>query len=158
LRESQKNVLVGRTFAKGHGLAALRAGAVIGRAETLGPLRLVVPPYSLNVCAAVGLRAALADRARLAWYRDEVRTSRELVYAWCQKRGVQFYESGANFVLVRIGDQARRVVDGLARRGVVVRERSGDPGCEGCIRITTGVVAHTQRGLDALEEVLCGAE
>jgi histidinol-phosphate aminotransferase len=158
LLESHANVLVGRTFAKGHGLAALRAGAVIGRAETLGPLRLVVPPYSLNVCAAVGLRAALADRARLAWYRDEVRTSRELVYAWCQKRGVQFYESGANFVLVRIGDQARRVVDGLARRGVVVRERSGDPGCEGCIRITTGVVAHTQRGLDALEEVLCGAE
>ena len=158
LLQSRDNVIVGRTFAKGHGLAALRAGAVIGRPETLGALRLVVPPYSLNVCAAVALRAALADRARLTWYRDEVRASRELVYAWCRGRGVPFWESGANFVLIRIGDRAREVVDGLARRGVVVRERSGDAGCEGCVRMTTGVVAHTQRGLDALEEVLCAAE
>ncbi len=158
LLQSRANVVVGRTFAKGHGLAALRAGAVIGRAETLAPLRLVVPPYSLNVCAAVALRAALADRARLAWYRDEVRASRELVYEWCRVHGLPFWESGANFVLIRIGERARQVVEGLARRGVVVRERRGDAGCEGCIRMTTGVVAHTRRGLGALEEVLCGAE
>ena len=158
LLRSRANVLVGRTFAKGHGLAALRAGAVIARAEALAPLRLVVPPYSLNVCAAVALRAALADPTRLEWYRDEVRESRELVYEWCRAKGLTFWESGANFVLIRVGDRARQIVEGLARRGVVVRERSGDAGCAGCIRMTTGVVAHTRRGLDAFEEVLCGAE
>jgi histidinol-phosphate aminotransferase len=38
-----------------------------------------------------------------------------------------------------------------------VRDKSGDPGCEGCIRITTGVVEHTRACLAALEEVLCAA-
>ena len=33
------NVVVGRTFAKAHGLAALRAGALMGVPETLDPLR-----------------------------------------------------------------------------------------------------------------------
>jgi histidinol-phosphate aminotransferase len=154
LLETHPNVLVGRTFAKAHGLAALRAGCVIGTPETLAPLRLVVPPFSLNVCAAVGLRAALADRERLAWYVDQVRQSRELVYDACARHGLHYWESGANFVLVRIGDRARAVVDGLAARGITVRERRKDPGCEGCIRITAGVVDHTVRCLAALEEVL----
>jgi histidinol-phosphate aminotransferase len=157
LLRSHPNVLVGRTFAKGHGLAALRAGCVVGRPEALEPLRLVVPPYSLNVCAAAGLAAALRDRARLRWYVGQVSESRELVYAFCRRAGVTFWESGANFVLVRVGPRAAEVVRALAGRRIAVRDKSSDPGCEGCIRITTGVVEHTRACLAALEEVLCAA-
>jgi histidinol-phosphate aminotransferase len=152
------NVLVGRTFAKAHGLAALRAGCVMGTPETLAPLRLVVPPYSLNVCAAAGLRAAIRDQDRLRWYVGEVEESRRRVYAFCARRGITCYESGANFVLLRLGDSARAVVSGLAARGIVVRERTRDAGCEGCVRITAGVVEHTDRALAALEEVLCDVQ
>jgi histidinol-phosphate aminotransferase len=157
LLASQPNVVIGRTFAKGHGLAALRAGCVVARPETLAPLRLVVPPYSLNVCAAAGLVAALRDRERHAWYVSEVRRSRELVYAFCRRVSLTCWESGANFVLVRVGDRAPEIVRALAVRGIAVRDRSAEPGCAGCIRITTGVVDHTTRCLTALEEVLCAA-
>ena len=34
-----------------------------------------------------------------------------------------------------------------------VRDRGNDPGCEGCIRITAGIVEHTRRRLAVLEEV-----
>jgi histidinol-phosphate/aromatic aminotransferase/cobyric acid decarboxylase-like protein len=40
---------------------------------------------------------------------------------------------------------------------VMVRDRSGDPGCGQCIRITAGVVEDTRRAISALEEVLCAA-
>lgn len=157
LLETRSNVLVGRTFAKAHGLAALRAGCVIGRPETLAPLRLVVPPYSLNVAAAAGLAAALRDGDRLRWYVAQVARSRELTYEACRRLGLVCWESGANFVLVRIGDRASAVVRALAERGIAVRDRSGEPGCAGCIRITTGVVEHTTACLAVLEEVLCAA-
>ena len=59
-------------------------------------------------------------------------------------------------MLVRVGTRADEVVSKLAARGIFVRDRSGEPGCEGCVRITAGVVDHTQQCLLALEEILCG--
>jgi len=157
LLADRPNVIVGRTFAKGHGLAALRAGAVIAQPDTLGPLRRVVPPYSLNVCAIAGLRAALSDVEYLEWYRSQVRESREMIYALARRRGLPYWESGANFVLVRVGARAAELVTGLAGRGIFVRDRTGDPGCDGCVRITAGVVEHTARCVAAMEEMLCAA-
>lgn len=157
LAAMRSNVIVGRTFAKAQGLAALRAGCLIAPPATLDPVRLVVPPYSLNVCAAAGLRAALEDTARQAWYVAQVRQSRGIVYDFCERLGLTCWESGANFVLVRIGARSGEVVAALAARGIFVRDRSRDAGCDGCIRITAGVVDHTTRCLAALEEILCGA-
>jgi histidinol-phosphate aminotransferase len=148
------NVVVGRTFAKAYGLAALRAGCVLGQPHALASFRRVVPPYSLNVCAAAGLRAALADSGRLDWYVAQSRESRELLYEFCRRRNLIFWESGANFVLVRVGDRSGEVVERLAARGVFVRDRSSDAGCQGTVRITAGVVDHTRACLAALEEVL----
>jgi histidinol-phosphate aminotransferase len=152
---SRPNIVVGRTFAKGHGLAALRAGCLIGSPQTLARIRPAVPPYSLNIAAVAGLRAALGDRARLAWYVGQVQRSRSLVYELCARRGLAFWESGANFVLVHVGERASEIVAALAARSIVIRDRSGEPGCEGCVRITAGVVDHTTRCLAALEDVLC---
>jgi histidinol-phosphate aminotransferase len=39
-------------------------------------------------------------------------------------------------------------------RGVLVRDRSTDPGCDGCVRITIGTREHTARGAQAMEEAL----
>src|SRR5690606_11037982 len=43
--ERHRNLVVGRTFAKGHGLAALRIGALVAHPETLAPLRELLPPF-----------------------------------------------------------------------------------------------------------------
>ena len=51
----------------------------------------------------------------------------------------------------------RHVVDGLRARDVYVRDRSSGHGCRGCVRVTTGVLAHTRQCVSAIEEVLCGA-
>ncbi|HEY8549932.1 MAG TPA: histidinol-phosphate transaminase [Vicinamibacterales bacterium] len=149
------NVVVGRTFAKAYGLAALRIGAVVGHPDAIARLRRSLPPYSINVAAATALIAALEDRAYVAWYRDQVRRSRTLIYEMCGRLGLEYWPSEANFVLVRIGPQAGAVVEALRARRIFVRDRSSQPGCDGCIRITAGVVAHTEECLAALEEVLC---
>ena len=152
------NVVIGRTFAKAYGLAGLRAGCLIGDAARLDSVRHVVPPYSLSVFAEAGWRAALRDCAYLEWYRSEVAESRELLYAACDRLRLPYWRSAGNFVLINVertgGPGA--VVQAFADRGILVRDRSRDPGCAGCIRITAGLVRHTRLAVEVLE-VVCGA-
>jgi histidinol-phosphate aminotransferase len=151
--DAHPNVAIGRTFAKAHGLAGLRAGCVIGSAGRLEAVRNVVPPYSLSVFATAGWRAALRDRDYLEWYRAQVNESRELLYAACDRLELPYWKSGGNFVLINVersGD-AGEIVQAFADRGILVRNRSRDPGCRGCIRITAGVVRHTEMAIEALE-------
>lgn len=150
------NLYIGRTFAKAYGLAGVRVGAVIGTADSIKHLRHIVPPFSLNICASVALKAGLADVEYYRWYLEEVQASKALLYQALEKAGVRYWPSDANFVLAEFGARAPAVVDGLAKRGVHVRDKSRDPACPGCVRITTGVVEHTRACVQALEEVLCG--
>lgn len=151
------NLIVGRTFAKAFGLAGLRIGALIGTAEVLSPMRRAVLPYTLNTYAAAALPAALEDTDYVEWYIAEVRESKKILYESLARAHVRFWPSDGNFVLVCFGDELPRIVAGLAARGVIVRDKSGDPGCAGCARITAGPLEHTRRAIAALEDVLCGA-
>ena len=153
LLDRHRNVVVGRTFAKAYGLAALRVGALIGHPDTLALFRRLLPPYSLNIAAVRALEAALDDREYLGWYVRESVASRRLIYEFCQRAGFHFWPSEANFVLVRIGDEAAELIDALNSRGIFVRDKSKSPGCAGCVRITAGVVAHTQLCLSAMEDI-----
>jgi histidinol-phosphate aminotransferase len=151
------SVLVGRTFAKAYGLAALRAGAVLGQRDTLASVRRVVPPYSLNIAAVAALRAAIRDKEHASRYLAEVDESKRLFYAACDRLGLKYWNSAANFVLVDLGSRASAVVSALAQRRIFVRDRSRQPGCAGCVRVTTGLVDHTRACIAALEEILCAA-
>jgi histidinol-phosphate aminotransferase len=151
------NVIVGRTFSKAFGLAGLRIGCLIGAPATLDPIRRAVPVYSVNIAAAVAVQAAIADRAHLARYLSEVAQSKALLYAACERLGLKYWKSDANFVLVCPGDRSDALVRGATERRVYLRDRSAEPGCRGCIRIGAGVVEHTQRCIAVMEEVLCDA-
>jgi histidinol-phosphate aminotransferase len=151
------NVLIGRTFSKCYGLAGLRVAALIGPVARIAALRRVLPPYSVNAIAAAALPAALSDSAYLDEYLTQSLASKELLYATLDRLGIRYWRSAANFVLARFGDDTRRIVDGLKGRGIYVRDRSTEHGCAGCVRITTGVLEHTQRCATAIEEILCDA-
>ena len=144
-------LIVGRTFAKAYGLAGIRAGAVVGQPEIISALRRVTPPYSLNACAAAALPAAFGDTAFYDWYLSQVQESKQLLYDALEKARVFYWKSDANFVLARFEGRGTGVQASLAASGVHVRDRSGDPGCADCLRITAGVVEHTRKFVTALE-------
>ena len=146
------NVMVGRTFAKSHGLAGLRIGVLAAAPATLAPVRKVVPPYSVNAAAAAALPAALEDGAHRERYLRESEASRQLLSEACARWGWRTYPSSANFVLVDAGREAARLVAALAAHGIAIRDRSGEPGCSGCVRITAGTTDATRRVLAAMED------
>ena len=148
------NVLIGRTFSKAYGLAGMRVGVLIGSPEILAPIRKTTPLFNLNVVAVAALRAALKDPDFRAWYLAQAAESKTLVYAACERAGLKYWKSAANFVLIDGGARTRALIDGLIANGVLVRDRTKDPATPSCFRVTTGVVEHTRHAVDTLE-ALC---
>jgi histidinol-phosphate aminotransferase len=151
------NVLVGRTFSKAYGLAGMRVGIVIGQPPALQPVRDVTLPFNINVIALTAVQAALEDTDFLPRYAAEVAESREMLYAACRRLGLQYWESAANYVLVRVGETTP-FIQALSARRIHVRDRSKDPATPGCVRITTGVLEHTKAAIAALESVMAARQ
>jgi histidinol-phosphate aminotransferase len=149
------NVLVGRTFSKAYGLAGMRLGIVIGQPPALDPVRAVTLPFNINAVALAALQAALTDTQFLPGYAAQVHESRERLYAACRRLGLEYWESAANYVLVKVGD-ASPFIEALAARRIHVRDRSKDAITPGCIRITAGILEHTDAAIEALESAAAG--
>jgi len=151
------NVLIGRTFSKAFGLAGMRVGVMIASPQLLAPIRKCMPLFNLNVVAVAALRAAIADPAFREWYLAQASESKALVYAACERAGLKYWKSAANFVLIDGGNRSRELIDGMIAKGVFVRDRTKDPSTPTCFRLTTGVVEHTRKAVETLE-ALCAAQ
>jgi histidinol-phosphate aminotransferase len=150
------NLFIARTFSKAYGMAGLRVGALIGDAEQLRVMRRVCSPYNVNAAALACLPEAIADQVYIQQYVAEVRESRTRLQNALRSHGVPFWPSEANFVLARIAaakEGATVFVEEMRRRGILVRDRSSDYACEGCARMTLGPRHHSDRLLNALQEV-----
>jgi histidinol-phosphate aminotransferase len=148
------NLTVARTFSKAYGLANLRIGMLAGSAELMKYVRKVSSPYNVNGVALDCLPVALADEVYVAWYASQVRAGLMRMMDGLRALGVDFFPSHANFVLMKIGTKHAELVKAMRARGVLLRDRSTDPGCDGYVRITVGVEEHVTRGLAALRESL----
>jgi histidinol-phosphate aminotransferase len=150
----QSNLFVARTFSKAYGLAGLRIGMLAGPCAQMPMVRRVSSPYSVNTVALLALPAALDDREFVASYVAQVKAGRSRLEHELSQVGIRWWQSEANFVLMKIGNRHREFVVAMRQRGILVRDRSGDPGCDGCVRITLGTSKQTDRLLAALHEVL----
>jgi histidinol-phosphate aminotransferase len=145
------NLIVGRTFSKAYGLANLRIGMLAGNANLIRYVRKVASPYNVNGLALDCLPVALEDAAYIRWYVDQVFTGRERMMAGLRELGVGYFPSHANFILMKIGTKHKELCEAMRTQGVLLRDRSSDPGCDGYVRITIGVDDHVTRGLAALK-------
>jgi len=149
---SAPNIVVARTFSKAYGLASLRIGLLAGSETVLKWVRRVLSPYSVNSVALACLIAAIEDQPYLDWYVSEVKKARAEFLMGLARLGMYYWPTEANFVLVSVGAEHREFVDAMRSRGVLVRDRSADPGCDGCVRITIGTCEQMRIALDAIQE------
>jgi histidinol-phosphate aminotransferase len=151
------NLFVARTFSKAYGMAGLRVGVLIGAAGQMQAVRLVCSPYNVNAVALACVPEAIQDQSYLAEYVEGVLEGRARLQNMLAASGIEFWSSEANFVLLRVGSSkadSARFVEHMRRCGVLVRDRSSDHGCEGCVRITVGPREHADRLLEALQSTI----
>jgi len=146
------NLVVSRTFSKAVGLAGLRLGALFARADLADAMRRACTPFPVNTAALVAAEAALQDRRFLQRYVRQVKESRWHLAQGLERLGARVFPSAANFLLVDFGSGGGRLVRRLAKRKILVRDRSGEFGRDGFVRVTVGTPAQTRVLLRAIEE------
>ncbi|MGC2162821.1 MAG: histidinol-phosphate transaminase [Silvibacterium sp.] len=151
---SVPNLIVARTFSKAYGLAGLRLGLLAAADDQMRWLRRVISPYSVNSLALACLPTALDDQAYIDWYVSEILQARSEFTLSLDRLGVGYWPSQANFVLTSIGPKHSEFSRAMREHGVLVRDRSTDPGCDGCVRVTIGTREHTNQGINAMTTVL----
>jgi histidinol-phosphate aminotransferase len=148
------NLVVARTFSKAYGLAGLRLGLLVGPVELMHWVRRVLSPYSVNSLALACLPPALEDASYTEWYVAEVLAAREEFESALDAAKVRRWPSRANFVLVEIGARHAEFVQRMHAGGVLVRDRSSDPGCGGRVRITIGTRQQMRDAISVLNRTL----
>lgn len=148
-------LVVLQTFSKAWGLAGLRLGVAYAAPGLIAYLDKIKPPYNISAATQQYALAALAAAPRLPEMRTELLNGR----TWLTEKlpsipiVAHIFPSDANFLLVRFSVDVTAVYDQLRARGIVVRNRTTQPGCAGCLRLTVGTATENERLLQALAEI-----
>ena len=147
------NLIVTRTFSKASGLAGLRLGCLISNAEVVTALGRLRDPFSVNSAAIAAGLAVVRHPAAVRRYAAEVAAARRELTQALERLGVAAYPSVANFLLADFGEAGPALLAELARRGILLRDRRGDFGRAGWVRITIGTRAQTRLLIRELEKL-----
>ncbi len=147
-----QNMIVARTFSKAYGLANLRVGLIAGPEALVAPIRKASSPYNVNGIALLAVAACMDDTHYLDWYVAQIRDGRARIEKALDNMKVPRWPSQANFVLMRVGPKHKLLVDAMRARGVLLRDRSSDPGLAGFVRITVGVAEQIDTAIAALRD------
>ena len=148
------NLVVLRTFSKVYGLCGLRVGYALGSEAFRLAVDRVRQPFSVNALAQAAAVEALNHQDEVERRIERNAIERIHVESELQQRGLATTDSQANFSWVALGDRDEdEIVDGLARRGVIVRAGKA-LGEAGRMRVTYGTRPENDRFLAALDELL----
>jgi histidinol-phosphate aminotransferase len=149
------HLILFRTFSKAWSLAGLRLGYLLARPALVAELIKVKLPYNLGHAAVLAGRAVLAEEEE-ARRRVRVLVARRAQWArMLAEEGFEVFPSEANFLLIRCDspDRARQVRDGLAARGIRIRDVGHYPGLANCLRVSVGSGMALRETHLALEEI-----
>jgi len=154
LRRRFPQLVVLRTFSKIYGLAGMRLGYAVARAEVAGFVDRVRAPFNVNLVAQAAGVAALADEEHVRRSQELVRSERPFLSAGLSALGATVAPSQGNFVLADFpGRPGKDLFEALLREGVVVRPMGGY-GFPTAQRVTVGTRAENEKALAALRRVL----
>lgn len=145
------NLVILQTFSKAWGLAALRIGIAIADPSITHVLYRIKLPYNLSSLTQAHLLQALDTPHITRSHIDIIHSERQRLATTLASHPevIRVYPSDANFLLVRFHNP-RHIYTHLLSQGIVVRDRSHLPLCEGCLRITIGTPDENDQLLNAL--------
>jgi histidinol-phosphate aminotransferase len=150
-----ERLVVLQTFSKAWGMAGIRLGMSFAAPALIAAMNKLKLPYNVSELTQRYALERLREPERMKGDVQELRTERERLVRELQSLpGItRVFPSGGNFLLVRMFEP-RAVFERLQSRGLIVRDRSKERGCEGCLRITVGTSDENVALRDALREIL----
>ena len=148
-----RNVFVTRTLSKAYGMAGMRVGYAIGRAETMKPLETLQMPYNISVLGIAAAIAALGDAKHIDAERARNTNVRAFTITALGELGCTTTASEGNFLFVDVGRPAKAFRDACAKQGVVVG-RDFPPFEKTHVRISIGTMDEMEKATAVIRTVL----
>lgn len=133
------NLVVTQTLSKAYGLAGIRLGICYASSEIIAILNKIKPPYNINILTQKAALEVLSIGSSVQKQVQIILSERDALIktfksiSWIET----LFPTDANFILIRVDDANLRYAQ-LKQKGIIVRNRTNQPLCENCLRITVG--------------------
>ena len=152
LLQEKPNLVLLQTLSKAWGLAGIRLGMLFAHSDLVGYISRVKYPYNINQLTIDAALRGLDDTAHRSLWIKEILEERSSMAM--QLESLLFvkevYPSDANFLLIKVEDPSA-LYQYLMNKGIIIRDRSSVPLCEGCLRITIGSKEENRALISALK-------
>ena len=153
--EEFPNLVITQTLSKAYGMAGIRLGVCYASAEIIQILNNIKPPYNINQLTQLrainrlqNLKEVENEISQLISERNHLKKELECCVDFIEK----VYPTDSNFLLIKVDDAAKRYKQ-LIEYGVVIRNRTNEPLCENCLRISVGISEENKKLLRVLKEI-----
>lgn len=148
------NLLVTQTLSKAYGMAGIRLGICYASEEIISVLNRIKPPYNVNELTQQKAILQLKDYDLTKQQVLSILKEREALLTNLQTVSFisKIYPTDANFVLAKVDDATKRY-NQLIDKGIVIRNRTTQSGCENCLRFTVGTSEENSLLIDSLKSI-----
>ena len=148
------NLIVTQTLSKAYGMAAIRLGICYASNEIISILNRIKPPYNINKITQQKALEGLKNNSKTEQDIAQILSQRKFLTA--NLEAVSWikivYPSDANFLLIKV-DNADKRYQQLIAQGIVARNRSRQPLCDNCLRITIGTEQENEKLISILKNI-----
>ena len=154
LIDKYENLIITQTMSKAYGMAGIRLGMGISNNKIINYINKIKPPYNVNTLTENKALEELNKIDEVKKNIDLVLNQRKLLLSSLEKLDFveKIYKSDANFLLVKV-DNADLRYNQLSKKGIIVRNRSNQPLCQNCLRITIGTKIENNSLIKTLNEL-----
>ncbi|MFV8372016.1 histidinol-phosphate transaminase [Flavobacterium sp. LB2P74] len=148
------NLVITQTLSKAYGLAGIRLGICYASAEVISVLNKIKPPYNVNELTQKRALDRLDDSEKIKSEIESIIAQREkLLKVVLDVNFVKIiYPTEANFILIKV-DNANKRYNELIAKGIVIRNRTTQPLCDNCLRLTVGTAQENMKLIEVLKQL-----
>ena len=146
------NLVISQTLSKAYGMAGIRLGILYASTEIITVLNKIKPPYNVNILTQKKAIEKLGNTKKIIKQVSDIQLEKEFLFKHLLQIEYvnKIYESDANFILIKV-DNANKRYQQLLENGIVVRNRSSQPLCDNCLRITIGTATENLKLINTLK-------
>ncbi|WP_372754942.1 histidinol-phosphate transaminase [Mariniflexile sp.] len=148
------NLIVTQTLSKAYAMAGIRLGICYASEAIISVLNTIKPPYNINELTQKKAIELLTIKDLATNQISDILKERSVMVSELETISYisKIYPSDANFLLVKVDDANKRY-NQLIEKGIVIRNRTTQPGCENTLRLTVGTSEENKKLIDTLKSI-----
>lgn len=148
------NLVVVQTLSKAFGMAGIRLGMCFASEAIIATLNKIKPPYNINELTQISAIEQLQKADLVQSQIMSLINERELLVRSLEQVAFikKIYPSNTNFVMIKVDDASKRYQQ-LIENGIVIRNRTTQPLCENCLRLTIGTTEENMKLIETLKQL-----